>query len=208
MGVSIHYRGQLADPNTIYQLIEEVSDIAKTMGWQYKSMNEDWDMPPSARLESGDEPGIRIIGNCALKGIHFQAHEHCEPVWLYFNVQGILTSPFQVALDAAEGYPVHKPWLFTKTQYGGIDIHITVIKLLQYLKQKYLPDLEVEDESGYWETGDITELERRFHKVEEGLAMVQRSITNAGISSEDSEDEIIRKIKDATRRDDSAKEKN
>lgn len=207
MGVSIHYRGQLAAPDSIYQLIEEVSDIAQTMGWKYKCMNEDWSAPPSARLESSREPGIRITGNCALKGIHFQPHEHCEPVWLYFNAQGILTSPFQVALDAEEGYPMRKTWLFTKTQFGGIETHITVVKLLQYLKQKYLPDLEVEDESGYWYTGDIAELKKRFHMVEEGLSIVQRSISGAGLSPEDSVDEMIRKIEDAIRRDDSTREK-
>lgn len=208
MGVSIHYRGQLPTPDSIYQLIEEVSDIAQTMGWKYKRMNEDWSTPPSARLESSREPGIHIAGNCALKGIHFQLHERCEPVWLYFNAQGILTSPFRVALDAEEGYPMRKTWLFIKTQFGGIETHITVVKLLQYLKQKYLPDMEVEDESGYWHTGDIAELKKRFHMVEEGLSTVQQSISGAGLSPEDSADEMIRKIEDAIRRDDSTKEKN
>jgi len=42
-----------------------------------------------------------------------------------------------------------------------VGTHLWIVGLLRYLKSKYLPDLEVNDEGGYWETGDIPELERR-----------------------------------------------
>lgn len=205
MGVTIHYRGQLTNRDAVYSMIEEVIDIAQTMGWQYHCMDESWSNPPSAHLESGDEPGIHIVGDCGLKGIHFKPHERCEPVWLYFNAHGMLTSPFRVALDAEEGYPIRMPWISTKTQFGGIEIHITIVKILQYIKQKYLPNLEVEDEGGYWATGNVGELKKCFEAIEEGMQQVQQA--TAAINSNDTVDEIIQKIEDAIRRDDSKKER-
>ncbi|MDX1940179.1 MAG: hypothetical protein SFU99_06475 [Saprospiraceae bacterium] len=208
MGVTIHYRGQLTERTAVYSIIEEVKDIAQTMGWQYHIMDESWATPPSAHLESGSEPGIQIVGECGLKGIQFKPHERCEPVWLYFNAHGMLTSPFRVALDAEEGYPIRMPWIATKTQFGGIETHITVVKLLQYLQQKYLPKLEVEDEGGYWDTGNVEELKECFDTIEEGLQQVQAAISGASIQPDDTVDEIVRKIEDAIRRDDSGKKKN
>ncbi len=200
MGVSIHYRGKLQNLDTIHALIEEVRDIAAVMGWKYKWMDDDWQQPPSAHLESAREAGIQIVGNCGLKGIQFAPSPHCEYVWLYFNAKGILTSPFRVALDAEEGYPMQEHWLATKTQNAGVEAHIAIVKLLRYLKSKYIPDLQVEDEGNYWDGNDAQKLQECFDTIDTGLQVVSQAVVRANVSFEDSTDEVVRKIEEALRK--------
>jgi len=40
-------------------------------------------------------------------------------------------------------------------------VGLGVVGLMRYLKSKYLPDLEVSDEGGCWETEDVSKLEAR-----------------------------------------------
>ena len=200
MGVSIHYRGKLQNLDTIYALIEEVRDIAEVMGWKYKCMDDDWQLLPSAHLESARDAGIRIVGSCGLKGIQFAPAPLCEYVWLYFNAKGILTSPFRVALDAEEGYPMQEHWLATKTQHAGVEPHIAIVKLLRYLKSKYILDLQVEDEGDYWDGGDPQKLQECFDTVDTGLRAVNQAVERANVSFEDSTEEVVRKIEEALRK--------
>ena len=48
MGVTIHYRGTLDDPERVRDLQREWADIAKSMGWDCHLMDDDWSMPPNA----------------------------------------------------------------------------------------------------------------------------------------------------------------
>lgn len=166
MGVTIQYRGKISDKRIIFQLIEEVEDIAKTEGWLYQTLNENWAMEPTAKLESSEGPGIQIVGHTGLKGLRFQPHPECESVWLFFNYAGILTTPFRVALDAEEHYPKRKSWVSTKTQFSTLATHVKIINLFRYLKKKYIHDLELMDETGYWETADLQVLEKYYNREE------------------------------------------
>lgn len=47
---------------------------------------------------------------------------------------------------------------WTKTQFAGPDVHIAVCELLRSVKERYAPDLEILDDSGYYETGDRDKL--------------------------------------------------
>jgi len=48
-----------------------------------------------------------------------------------------------------------------RTQYGGFQIHLTAIELLDELK-KIVPNLKVEDESGYYQNRDLDALRKEF----------------------------------------------
>lgn len=52
----------------------------------------------------------------------------------------------------------------TKTQSARIETHIWIVYLLRYLKNHYLPDLQVTDEGAYWDRNDPELLaeKRRF----------------------------------------------
>lgn len=47
---------------------------------------------------------------------------------------------------------------WTKTQFAGADVHIAVCEVLRHVKERYAPDLEVIDDSGYFDDGDRDKL--------------------------------------------------
>ena len=164
MDFTIHYAGQLSQPGYVYKIIEEIKDIAEIRKWPYTCLDEDWNKPPDAKLDSADGPGIQIRGHSGLKGIQFQPHPNCDTIWLYFNQDGYLTTPFQVALSADEGYPPPVRPLYVRTLAAGFESHILLINLFRYLKKKYIPNLRIIDETQFWDLGDKKSLEALFQK--------------------------------------------
>src|SRR4029077_8637101 len=63
--------------------------------------------------------------------------------------------------DAEEGRLKEPPWCFIKTQFGPVEGHVALVEMLAALKHEFLPDLEVSDDGGYWETRDLGELVRK-----------------------------------------------
>ena len=72
-------------------------------------------------------------------------------------------------------------YLSVKTQFAPPEVHISIIKLLEFLKNRYIPDLEVVDEGGYWESRDeaalrksISFLNEQMDRMEEILSTISR----------------------------------
>ena len=192
MGLSIHYRGALTDKRAVYHLIDEVEDIAKAMKWKYKVLDQDWSQRPTATFDSIAGGGVSIVGELALKGISFQVHPKCEWIHLVFNASCVISSPVQVAMSASEGYPAHAQWLSVKTQFAGPEAHIAIIRLLQYLKGKYLHDLEVTDEGDYWETGNYDTLKAKIEQLGRYIDRVGQALGEMDKGSD--EEDIVERI--------------
>ena len=149
MGLSIHYSGEIISREMIDPLIEEVSDISKTLGWESHVFNDE-----------------------DIKGVSF-APEKSEPVFLTFNPNGRMISPLNIMYQ--EGYDErdsNTDWIFTehtKTQFAGIDAHIAIIDFLKHLSKKYLKDFKLSDEGYYWETGDKNLLRKQFSRYESAM---------------------------------------
>jgi hypothetical protein len=77
MGVSIHYRGKMADISTIDVLCDEMTLVADKMNWTCTRLDDDWSKPADATIEV-TEKGSQITGHLALKGIAFSIHPKCE----------------------------------------------------------------------------------------------------------------------------------
>ncbi len=149
MGLSIHYSGMLRSPEVLSSLIEEAADIAESLHWPYECIEKTADTPVS---------GILI------------APEGSEPLWLTFHEEGFMCNPMlydYVMKVEGKGIPAEaEQWLFTKTQYAGVDAHIAMIKLLRYLSQQYFSRFELHDESKYWETNDEALCREIFSKYD------------------------------------------
>jgi hypothetical protein len=61
---------------------------------------------------------------------------------------------------------------WTKTQFAGPDVHIAVCAVLRHVKERYAPDLEIVDDTGYFDHGDRDKLCGQMGVVERlvGLA--------------------------------------
>lgn len=183
MGLSIHYYGQISQPERIDELIAEVADICQAFDWKSQIIRE-----PNADK---------------LNGICF-APEGSEPVFLTFLPGGRLCSPVNLMCRDIYQENGEESQLFyttsTKTQYAGFDAHVAIIKFLRYLKEKYFALFEMMDEGMYWETNDEKILRSQFDKYEFALNAFTTALSEmkaipgeSAISLADRIEEMIKK---------------
>jgi hypothetical protein len=192
MGVSIHYRGRLDDSAQLAHLRDEVSDIARTMGWPSTTLDDDWAIPPNASLDSA---GV-VHGHLGLKGVQITPHPDSETLCLFFDRNGYLRSPMTMLLILDGTLEPETAWVPIKTQFSNPDTHVWVIGLLKYLKKRYVSDLEVSDESRYWDTGNRQELEQNMALLNDKLQHLSNAVTSnrMGDLTDLSADEIASRI--------------
>ncbi|MGG9964267.1 hypothetical protein [Ferruginibacter sp. SUN106] len=174
MGLSIHYSGTIKDYALIDELVIEVEDICKTFNWQYNVFT---------KKNSGND--TRHIQNPAfisykmedVKGISFSP-ENCEPVALTFFPSGKLCSFEKLLYNNPETNDLMVEVVSTKTQYAGVDAHMALLNLLQYLKDKYFADFKLSDEGNYWETKDKKILEENFSRYNFLMDTVADALSN------------------------------
>jgi hypothetical protein len=180
MGVCINYKGKLKDPKRVYEFVEEIEDICKVLEWKYFIMDDDWSKPSDIKIFNHPITGqITLDGEVYLKGIIFTPPE-CESFQFLFDEKGKLTDMMQ---EAFKNSGIKRPdFQWAKTQFAGVEIHITIIGILKYIKKKYMPNLVVEDEGSYWQTENRELLEKKMGfinsviNVLEGIAEDSNSV--------------------------------
>ncbi|MCI0416271.1 hypothetical protein L0222_26145 [bacterium] len=74
-------------------------------------------------------------------------------------------------------------------------MHVSLVGLLRYVQKHYLPDLEVVDKGGYWETGDLEALRAARDFVTEKIDSVANAISEIKVRdaamTEDSISDLI-----------------
>jgi len=164
MGITIHYRGRIDNIEDVDQLSCEIKEFAKILDWDIREWNENWHLPNSAALEKeGDK--LEISGHVPIRGVSVIPHPGCEPLFLTFNNKGTLASSINMVMMAEDEIETDRVWLSTKTQFASSDIHAGLIKLLRFVKSKYISNLEVHDDGRYWESEDMAVLEELFTRV-------------------------------------------
>lgn len=160
MGLSIHYRGQIKENALIDELISETVDICKSLSWNHLIIEKKGNANDKAHET---DPGFINYAEEDLKGIIVMP-EACEPVSLVFFPSGRLCCPVKLQYNNPAVNDMMVETVSTKTQYAGMDVHITVLKLLQYFKDKYFSAFELTDEGNYWETKDEAVLKVQFDR--------------------------------------------
>jgi hypothetical protein len=171
MGLSIHYHGQISDYALIEDLIIEVEDICKSLEWNYHIWEKKSNTNDDVHLSN---PAFINYTMEDLKGISFTPKES-ETVSFVFFPSGMLCSPVKLMYNDAATNDLMVETVSVKTQYAGIDTHLTVLKLLQYLKDKYFSFFELSDEGMYWETKDVEVLKSQFARYD----FIVNSVRNA-----------------------------
>lgn len=200
MGLTLHYKGELNDINQVHKLKDELIDIAETMNWKWDSLDGDWKKLPTAELIQHEE-GIRIAGHLPLKGMSFTPHPDCEPVSFYFDSLGRLGTPISMVLINEGRLKDEAPWISVKTQFASAKVHITIVKLLKYIKEKYITNLQVDDEGSYWETGDENILKEKMDFITQKLDMLESALSNLHVEGKDfTEEDIVKAIEKILKR--------
>lgn len=151
MGLSFYYSGRIRQYEKIDEMVCEVEDISKSLGWK-----------------------CNIIDDDKLKGIVLSP-EGSEPLSLTFVPDGRLCSIISVIVNKPDDLFYYTA--FTKTQFAGPDTHIALMKLLRYLSDKYFSDIEVNDEGLYWGTWDKKILLEQFTKYNYALDAVKTALS-------------------------------
>lgn len=68
---------------------------------------------------------------------------------------------------------------WTKTQCGDPKVHVAVCAILRYVKQRYAPELDVKDDSGYFVDEDYEKLEAQLAYVDRITALASQAIEAA-----------------------------
>jgi len=181
MGVSLHYRGQLANLDDWATLQDELIDIATTLKWEWTTLDEDWTQPATAKLTFTDR-GAEIVGHLPLRGIQLILHPQCESVAFFFDPAGHVRDVMTMLMLLEREIEPEHAWVSVKTQFAPPVIHITLVKLLQYLKKRYLPNLEVRDEGEYWETGDAARLEHHIQVTAKNIDTLEQTFAATNIN--------------------------
>ncbi|MDI6739652.1 MAG: hypothetical protein QME74_04735 [Candidatus Edwardsbacteria bacterium] len=115
MGLSLHYRGKLADIKQIKNICDELTDIAGTLNMPWVALDEDW-TPADARLIV-NKRGARIVGRLGLKGIRLLPHPACEPLYFLFDSEGNLRHPIGMIMIREGRLEPESAWLSVKTHF-------------------------------------------------------------------------------------------
>lgn len=164
MGLTVHYRGKIREYALVDELVTEVENFAKNLNWRYHLLTPGINTPLKPINHEDPEPLPTV------KGI-ILSPDKCEPIIFTFLEDGRICSPFMPPMEAEDGLP----YMWTKTQYAGVDVHRSFVNLLRQLNKKYFSELIVVDEGQYWETNDEEVLQSQF----QGYNLIVDSLANA-----------------------------
>lgn len=174
MGITISYRGSIADLDRIEDFEDRVIDLSLELG----ANAQIW------RSVCDDDPR-RVV-----RGVILDLYPGQETTSLLISPEGWLINLFEI--EAAEtGQLGEPPWCFVKTQFGPVEGHVAIVELLACLKNEYIPNLEVLDEGNYWDSRDVDALRKSFARVQAAIEGLADGLRRHGLSSEAAEDPEI-----------------
>jgi hypothetical protein len=152
MSTTVHYFGKIKSPESIRELKDEFQEIAQVSGWTFEKVDHVF-----AQTEN-DAPA-----RLTLKGIRLTLGKSFSPLQMTFDKDGYLShiyyetvmteNPLRVGVEKTTQI-LHQVHTSTTIKNADAQAHISLVKVLDYVKKKYVPNLEVIDNTGYWYSRD------------------------------------------------------
>jgi len=184
--IYLKFSGSIKNPKLIRKLEEEFTDIAQISGWEHELVSENFhtmtsrprkNVPAKEDVYDLDEnEGEEILSLSSsevfLDGIVLRIDRETDPVKLTFDRKGRLatisfctsdTAGFNNKLTIKKYEFLYHPYIRIYTP--NAEKHKQIIKILDYVKKKYISDLEVIDTSFFWNNRDEEELKVKFWKA-------------------------------------------
>ncbi|MBL8234525.1 MAG: hypothetical protein JNL98_38865 [Bryobacterales bacterium] len=168
MGISIGYSGRLDDPTRLDELIAYAKERAKGWGWECQDYCQPFsgmffsggyfDVGKGMRVRKGD-PAPTLIED-EVRGV-LLLPPRADALCLIFNREGRLANYHEVPpgrILSPAPIPGEKYFMefgLWTTLTGEVLVHIRLATLLRELQSLFMHSLEVSDNTGYWETGDL-----------------------------------------------------
>jgi hypothetical protein len=179
--INLKFSGSVGDAKEILQMQEEFTDISEISGWKYALVSEDFrSMALKAKKEmfltqkggAGAQDAIPVPDTQVyLEGISLFIAPNMDALRLTFDRENRLAT---IAFSAAESSTKNGKVTVRKFEFlyyphiklitNNYENHIKAVKILDYVKKKYISNLHVTDSSGFWENRDEEELKVMFWK--------------------------------------------
>jgi hypothetical protein len=149
MTTTVHYFGKIRSHEAIREIQEEFREIAQVSGWTHEMVDHVFS-------HEGEGQAAKL----SLRGIRVTLNKTTSPLQLTFDKDGYLSHIYyeKAAAEAVQkgsAKPVlHQIHTSTSVRNSDAPSHITLVKLLDYVKKRYVPNLEVIDNTGYWYSRD------------------------------------------------------
>jgi len=143
MSTTVHYFGKIKGEVSLRELQEEFREIAQVSGWSHEMVDH---------VFTQEGEGIRL----SLRGVRLVLHKSATPLQLTFDKDGYLSHIYHEK-QPTEGVGrqlLHQVHTATSIRASDPQVHVTLVKLLDYVKKRYVPNLEVIDNTGYWYSRD------------------------------------------------------
>ncbi|WP_425399498.1 hypothetical protein [Aeoliella sp.] len=174
MGMTVHYSGQLADPSRLEELEDLVIDLVLEIGGNV----EVW---RSASVEKPD----RVV-----RGLLVNLEPGQETMSLLFSPEGWLISLIEIK-EVERGESGENSTCFVKTQFGTPVGHAALVELLTILRDRFIPSLQVEDETGYWKHRDARQMAESIQRNARAIDALASALEETSLSHEALEDPEI-----------------
>lgn len=128
-------------------------------------------------LNQGTHPRFSI--NTKQKGIQIDLHPRCETLCLIFDLKTLELIDYSTdkrnpdVIYGIEGFSC-------KTQFAGFETHHTVCKLLKMASQ-YIDFSDIDDESGFFDTGNIEATQREFNVMRLVIQQLGQTLKEMGM---------------------------
>jgi len=152
MSTTVHYFGKIRSHEAIREIQDEFREIAQVSGWSHEMVDHVF-------TQEGDTPGAKL----SLRGIRVILNKTSSPLQFTFDKDGYLSHIYYEKAAAEPGpagssrgsrQVLHQIHTSTSVRNSDAASHMTLIKLLDYVKKRYVPNLEVIDNTGYWYSRD------------------------------------------------------
>jgi hypothetical protein len=173
MALTVYYRGRLDDLDRLDDLEDRVLDVALELGAMVHVIRE----------ASKTEPR-RVV-----RGVRIDLAPGLETVSLLFSPEGWLINLCEVD-EVLLASPDEQPWCRVDAQFSSVEGHVALIELLDALKKQYMPDLEVRDEGGYWDSRDASLLGKKIDGLPGAVDGLAEGLASRGLSSDATEDAL------------------
>ena len=174
MGITIQYRGTVDDMSRIEEMEDRVTDLVFACGGRATVWRSYAELDPA-----------RVV-----RGLIVEMSPGQETFSLLVSPEGHLTPLFQI--EDAEKLPFDEPrYCFVKTQFGSLTGHVALVHLLDALKQRFISNLEVTDESDFYETRDFNQLKHKKEFLDGAIRSMADGLREHGLSHEAAEDSNI-----------------
>lgn len=199
MGIAIAYKGKLRDPGLVPQLVEDLAERARAAGWGTRDMAT---LRAEGRVKCDGLTGITLYPHprCEALDLHFDDAGNFINHTFYGllgdqEFAGMILDALSRSAALMQGRieepadPLPQPGpaaraLFTEgsrhnwvqTQAAGPEVHAAVCELLWHVQQRYAPDLEIRDDSGFFEDRDLEKLAATMGQIDQMIAVTKQSI--------------------------------